>query len=47
MPGISPGTYDTDDFTALRAIPHREAGLASPPGQAMLVPSPSAPLARA
>jgi chemotaxis protein methyltransferase CheR len=43
MPGISPGIYDNDDFTAISEIAHREAGLVLPPGKAMLVYSRLAP----
>ncbi|WP_371432461.1 protein-glutamate O-methyltransferase CheR [Novosphingobium sp.] len=45
-PGISPGIYDNDDFTAISEIAHREAGLVLPPGKAMLVYSRLAPLVR-
>ncbi len=46
LPGISPGVYGVDDFRAISAIAHREAGIVLPEGKAMLVYSRLAPLVR-
>jgi chemotaxis protein methyltransferase CheR len=46
LPGISPGVYGADDFRAISAIAHREAGIVLPEGKAMLVYSRLAPLVR-
>jgi hypothetical protein len=47
LPGISPGVYSADDFAAVSAIAHAEAGIVLAEGKAMLVYSRLAPLVRA
>jgi chemotaxis protein methyltransferase CheR len=46
LPGISPGVYSADDFAAVSAIAHAEAGIVLAEGKAMLVYSRLAPLVR-
>lgn len=46
LPGISPGVYSADDFRAIAALAHREAGIVLAEGKAMLVYSRLAPLVR-
>lgn len=46
LPGISPGTYNAADFSAVAEILYEEAGIVLPSGKAMLVYSRLAPLVR-
>lgn len=46
LPGISPGIYAAADFKAVVEIVYAHAGIALPPGKAMLVYSRLAPLVR-
>ncbi len=46
LPGISPGVYSAEDFAAVSALAHAEAGIVLAEGKAMLVYSRLAPLVR-